>query len=73
MTFPNVRDCEHDVRIIGLRPMHQRPKAGQRLLVLMRDGEQLPCNATMVIAGDKAGIIIYHGRKAIDESNAKGW
>lgn len=53
--------------------MHQRPKAGQRLTVLMRDGRQVECHATMVVAADKAGIIIYGGRKAIDESKAKGW
>ena len=61
------------VHQIGLRQMHQRPRAGARLSVLMRDGRQLSCMATMVIAGDTAGIIIYHGRKAIDESQAKGW
>lgn len=44
---------------IGLRPMHQRPPAGSRLVVLMRDGRQLECSATRVYVGDRAGIVIY--------------
>lgn len=58
---------------IGMRPMHERPPAGRRLTVLMRDGRQLACLATMVYVGDRAGILIYHKRRAIDESKAKGW
>lgn len=59
---------------IGLRQMHSRPNKGQRVTILMRDGTQLyDCVATMVYVGDHAGIVIYHNRKAVDESQAKGW
>ena len=58
---------------IRLQPMHRRPAPGQKIVVLMRDGTQVDCTATMVVAPDKAGIIIYHKRKSIDESKAKGW
>ena len=61
------------VRLIGLRPMHERPKAGRRLLVLMRDGDLLTCTATMIVSAEGAGISIYHGRKVIDENKAQGW
>jgi len=59
---------------IGLRPMHSRPNPGQRVTVLMRDGTQLhDCCATMIYVADRAGIVIYNKRKAVDESLAKGW
>ncbi len=59
---------------IGLRPMHIRPNKGQRVTILMRDGTQLhDCCATMICVADRAGIVIYHKRKAVDESLAKGW
>ena len=58
---------------IALRPMHQRPPKGQRITVLMLDGQQIECNTTLVVSGDKRGIVIYHKRNAIDESKAKGW
>lgn len=60
---------------IHLHPMHQRPAPGHEIVVLMRDGQQLDCTATMVsmLADGRRGIIIYHQRKAIDESLAKGW
>jgi len=42
--------------------------------VLMRDGTQLhDCCATMIYVADRAGIVIYNKRKAVDESLAKGW
>ena len=59
---------------IGLRPMHSRPNPGQRVTVLMRDGTQLnDCCSTMIYVADRAGIVIYHKRQAVDESLAKGW
>lgn len=61
------------VKTIGLRQMHIRPHAGSRIVVLMQSGQQIECLATMVTCGDKSGIIIYNGRKAIDESKASGW
>jgi hypothetical protein len=40
----------------------------------MRDGSQLSdCCATMVYIADKSGIVIFHGKKAIDEQQAIGW
>jgi len=40
----------------------------------MRDGTQLhDCCATMIYVADRAGIVIYNKRKAVDESLAKGW
>lgn len=54
--------------------MHSRPNPGQRVTVLMRDGTQLhDCCATMIYVADRAGIVIYNKRKAVDESLAKGW
>jgi hypothetical protein len=63
------------VKTIGLRPMHIRPLAGSRLVVMMRDGRQIECLATMVtvLRGDKSGIVIYNGRNPIDETKATGW
>ena len=63
------------VKTIGLRPMHIRPCAGSRLVVMMRDGQQIECLATRVtvIYTGQDGIVIYNGRKAIDESKAAGW
>ncbi len=59
---------------IRLRPMYIRPNKGQRVTVLMRDGTQLhDCCATMIVVSDRAGIVIYNKRKAVDESQAKGW
>ena len=31
------------------------------------------CCATMIYVADRAGIVIYNKRKAVDESLAKGW
>lgn len=63
-----------DPSAIGLIKMHIRPKKGRQLTVLMRDGTQLKdCHATMVYIGFRAGIVIYHNRRAIDESLALGW
>jgi hypothetical protein len=39
----------------------------------MRDGKRIECNSTMVHVADRSGIVIYHGRRPIDESRAKGW
>ena len=63
------------VEAICLRPMHVRPREGSRITVMMRDGKQLECLATRVIViyTDQDGIVIYNGRKPIDESNAVGW
>lgn len=56
--------------------MLDRPSAGQSVTILLRDGTQLDqCHATHVVlcGRDKSGIVIYHKRKAVDESLAKGW
>ena len=57
-----------------MRPMHKRPSAGAKINVHMRDGRILEkCTTCMVHDGDSSGIVIYHRRRAIDESKAKGW
>lgn len=57
-----------------MRPMHKRPAAGLKINVHMRDGRILEkCTTCMVWNGDSSGIVIYHRRRAIDESKAKGW
>lgn len=64
------------MQTIGLRPMHERPRPGQVVTVLLRDGTQLDnCHATSVVlcGQDKRGIVIYYKRKAVDELLAKGW
>ena len=62
------------MRAIGLRPMHERPRPGQRVTVALKDGTQLAdCCATMICVEDRRGIVIYHGKKAVDETTAKGW
>ena len=55
--------------VIGLRPMHMRPVAGQRITVALKDGSQLSnCLCTMIYSGCRQGIVIYHGKKAINEA-----
>ena len=53
--------------------MYCRPQPGQRITVVMKDGRQLDCAATMIYTSQSEGIVIYHKRRAIDESKAKGW
>jgi hypothetical protein len=53
--------------------MHRRPDAGARIIVQRRDGRQLRCVATLVVAGESSGVILYHRRRAIDEGCACGW
>lgn len=61
------------VQAIGMRPLHQRPHGGQRIVVAMKDGTQLEARTTLVVSNQGEGIVIYHGRRAIDESKALGW
>lgn len=60
------------VRPLRLKPMHERPRPG-RLTVWMKDGRCLECTATMIHAGERSGIVIYHGGTALDERGADGW
>lgn len=62
-----------EVKPLRLNPMHQRPGAGRRITVWMRDGRRLECHATKVVSNAGTGIVIYHKRKAIDEMKAEGW
>lgn len=57
---------------IRMRPMHQRPNC-RKIVVQMKDGRQLACSACDVYTREWSGVIIYHKRKAIDESGAEGW
>jgi hypothetical protein len=43
------------------------------IIVQMRDGRQIQCTTTLVYVGDKAGIVIYNKRSAINEDEASGW
>lgn len=56
-------------------PMHIRPEPGRKVTVRLKDGLLLECRTTrvMVMWSGADGIVMYHGRKAIDESNAAGW
>lgn len=57
-----------------LNPMHVRPRPGQRFAVHTRAGLiRHACRATRVTVDDRDGIVIYHGKYAIDESEAIGW
>jgi len=56
-----------------MRKMHDRPEPGQSIVVFTDDDRELECTATMMWIEDWAGIMIYHKRKAIDESKAVGW
>ena len=64
-----------NVTAIRMNPMHERPKAGQRIALMLKTGKIIgDAHATRVITPDgKDGIVIYHQRKAIDESRAAGW
>ncbi|QNK66070.1 hypothetical protein [Variovorax sp. PAMC26660] len=57
-----------------LHPMHKRPRPGQRFAVHTRAGLiRHACRATRIVVDDRDGIVIYHGKYAIDESDAIGW
>jgi hypothetical protein len=57
-----------------LHPMHKRPRPGQRFAVHTKAGLiRHACRATHVIADGVDAIVIYHGKFAIDESDAIGW
>jgi hypothetical protein len=53
--------------------MHTRPSPGARIVVHMRNGQQLDCSCCMVITNTGAGIVIYHKKSAINEMDAVGW
>jgi len=57
-----------------LRPMHQRPKPGQRFAVYTKGGlVRRACHATRIMGVGLDAIVIYHGKYALDESEAIGW
>lgn len=57
-----------------LHPMFKRPRPGQRFAVHTKAGQiRHQCRATHVIADGVDAIVIYHGKYAIDESEAIGW
>lgn len=57
-----------------LHPMHKRPRPGQRFAVHMKNGTiRHQCRATRLVGDGIDAIVIYHGKYAIDESEAIGW
>jgi hypothetical protein len=62
-----------DVGAIGMKPMYIRPHAGQQIILQMNDGSQVKAMATMVRSDHGSGIIIYAGRRSVDEAKCRGW
>jgi len=60
--------------ITSLRqPMRRRPRPGTRVHVFFGDGSRKLCSATLVRDGAGSRVVLYHRRRAIDESGATGW
>lgn len=63
------------VQLLRLQPMHIRPAPGRKVTVRLKDGRIIECHSTrvMVMWSGADGVVMYHRRKAIDESKAEGW
>jgi len=58
-----------------MKPFHEQPEAGRKVIVFMKDGSERTANTCMVYSAGFTGLQWYDmkTRKAINVNEIKGW